>query len=171
MPEFETYKNHELMQVASELMRSEFELHELQGGQYDGFATKAMAQKIIFTCMPHVMDYLEGRVIVEASQAQVVIPPEPAPKTVLDTPQEATLKPVEGLYVEAKFKNVEFQPVIRREALPELGGSFIVEDYDLFAVMQPQYFDPEPGDLVFGDAVMVPFGEVTRFDPSERRAA
>lgn len=170
MAGIETYQNHEMMHVASEMMRQEFALYELEGGEYDDVATKLMAKHVIHTFLPHVMDYLNERVIVEAPKAHL-IETVPATKGVLPTPETTNVRPFEGLHVEAKFRQVEFQPVIRREHVESFNGSLLIQDYDLFAVVQPQYFDAEPDQIVFGDAVMVPFGEVTRFEPSERHAA
>ena len=157
MPRLETYRNHEMMNITSELMRTEFALHELEGGEYDDDTTKQMAQRVIFSCMPHIADFLQQRVIVEAPKAHLLDNDDP--------------RPIEGLHVEAKFKNIEFQPVLKKERLEGFMGSLLLQDYDLFAVVRPQYHDPEPDEIVFGDEVMVPFGEVTLFEPSERRAA
>jgi hypothetical protein len=170
MSGLETYKNHELLNVASELMRQEFAIYELDGGEYDDAVAKLMAKKIINACMPQIMDYLNERVVVEASKAHL-IETKPAEPSVLDTPDATDVRPFDGLHVEAKFKHVEFQPVILNEHIEGFNGSLIIQDYDLFAVVQPQYFDAEPDEIVFGDAVMVPFGDVTRFDLSERQAA
>ncbi len=170
----ELFKNHEAMQVTSDLMRQDFSLYELEGGRYDSLATKLMAEKVIFSCMPHIMDYLHSRVIVEATHAHLLEAENESSSSLelVDKPDKPTsVQVIDGLHVEAKFKNIEFQPIIRNETLEGYDGTLIIEDYDLFAVMQPHYFDPDPGAMVFSDAVMVPFSEVTLFEPSARRAA
>ena len=86
-----------------------------------------------------------------------------------DIPKANHVGVVEGLHVEAKFKHIEFQPI--HEMLPsDTGSSLIFEDYDLLAVVRPQYFDPEPGVIVLSDEVLIPFGEISHFEPSERSA-
>ena len=165
MPHLELYENHEVMNIASEMMRQEYALHELEGGEYDDEMTKKIAQKVILTFMPHIMDFMHERVIVEAPQAHILN--TTLAKVAGETLTETDVRPVEGLHVEAKFKHVEFQPTIRREHLEGYCGSLLVEEYDLFAVVRPQYVDPEPDAIVFGDEVMVPFREVSLFRPSE----
>ena len=154
MPHLELYENHEVMNIASEMMRQEYALHELEGGEYDDEMTKKIAQKVILTFMPHIMDFMHERVIVEAPQAHILN--TTLAKVAGETLTETDVRPVEGLHVEAKFKHVEFQPTIRREHLEGYSGSLLVEEYDLFAVVRPQYVDPEPDAIVFGDEVMSP---------------
>ena len=79
MPRLETYRNHEMMNITSELMRTEFALHELEGGEYDDDTTKQMAQRVIFSCMPHIADFLQQRVIVEAPKAHLLDNDDPRP--------------------------------------------------------------------------------------------
>ncbi len=178
MPSLQLFKNHEVMNIASEMMRQEYALHELEGGEYDDPVTKKMARRIILSCMPHIMDFLHARVTVEASQAHLLVTSRvEAPSGVTSEPKgdehlteavvDTDIRPIDGLHVQAKFKNVEFQPTIRHEQLEGYSGSLLVEEYDLFAVVRPQYIDPEPGEIVFGDEVMVPFREVNLFEASE----
>ena len=165
MPHLELYENHEVMNIASEMMRQEYALHELEGGEYDDETTKMMARRVLLSCVPHIMEFMHERVTVEAPQAHVLT--TKLTKVAGETLDETDVRPIEGLHVEAKFKNVEFQPTIRREHLEGYTGSLLVEEYDLFAVVRPQYIDPEPDAIVFGDEVMVPFREVSLFRPSE----
>jgi len=162
MPNLELYENHEVMNIASEMMRAEYARHELEGGEYDDETTKKMARRVLLTCVPHIMEFMHSRVIVEAPAAHVLNTNINEFDDGITT--EIDVRPIEGLHVQAKFKNVEFQPIVRQE---EYNGPLFVEQYDLFAVVRPQYVDPEPDAIVFGDEVMVPFREVSLFRPSE----
>ncbi len=162
MPSLELYKNHEVMNIASDMMKQSYEAHELKGGVYDDERTKKIAESIIETCMPHILDFLHEHVMVEASRAYA--------QDIKDTEEPEPVAVIEGLHVEAKFKHIEFQP-INETVYSDRTSGFIVEDYDLFAVMRPQYFDPDPGVIVLNDQVLIPFEHISRFEPSERSVA
>ncbi len=162
MPNLELYENHEVMNLASEMMRQEYAQHELEGGQYDDETTKKIARRVLLTCVPHIMKFMHSRVIVEAPVAHVLNTSINEFDDGITT--DIDVRPIEGLHVQAKFKNVEFQPIMRQDSYD---GPLFVEQYDLFAVVRPQYVDPEPDEIVFGDEVMVPFGEVALFQAEE----
>jgi hypothetical protein len=150
------------MNIASEMMRQEYAQHELEGGEYDDETTKKMARRVLLTCVPHIIEFMHTRVVVEAPSAHIL-------NTNIDEfvdgiTADIDVRPIEGLHVQAKFKNVEFQPIVRQE---DYNGPLFIEQYDLFAVVRPQYIDPEPDAIVFGDEVMVPFSEIALFQPSE----
>lgn len=159
MTSLELFKNHEMMNFASDMMRKSYEAHELTGGEYDDATTKKMAESVILSCMPHILDFLYAHVTVEASRAYTQ-----------DIKASDAAEPVgiiEGLHVEAKFKHIEFQPV-NEAVYTDRSSGFIVEEYDLLAVMRPQYFDPDPGVIVLNDEILVPFENISQFEPSER---
>lgn len=159
MTSLELYKNHEMMNFASNMMKQSYEAHELAGGEYDDVATKKMAETVILTCMPHILNFLYAHVTVEASRAYT--------QDIKDSSEPEPVGIIEGLHVEAKFKHIEFQP-INEAVYTDRSSGFIVEDYDLFAVMRPQYFDPDPGVIVLNDEILVPFENISQFEPSER---
>lgn len=142
--------NPERIQTISEIFRKDIERHEENGGTYYDERAGQIAKEAIETFMPGFASLRQQRLIVEAARGITL--------------QGDQVARHEGLHVEAKLARVSIQQ-LTSTIEDEDFGSVALTNYDLFAVLEPRYKDPDPVEIVFGDALLVPFAEIERFEP------
>lgn len=141
--------NSEKIQTISEVFREDIARHEANGGTYYDEKAGQIAKQAIDTFMPGFAELRQGRLIVDAARGITL--------------QGEQITRHDGLHVEAKLARVSIQQLtstIEEEGL----GAVSLTNYDLFAVLEPRYKDPDPVDIVFGDELLIPFADIERFD-------
>lgn len=146
--------NRERLQTISEVVRIQIAEHIEQGGAYYDERAGQIAARAIKEFMPELFAMSQQRLVVEADGG------------ITFQNKEASFLG-NGLRVEARLEKVGLQALIGIHSDAELHLSVELSDYDLFAVLRPLYVNPEPVEIVFSDAVMVPFEEIQLFEPVE----
>jgi hypothetical protein len=141
--------NSERIQTISEVFRENIERHEENGGTYYDERAGLIAKEAIETFMPGLVNLQGQRLVVEAIQGIAL--------------HDERAVPHEGLHVEAKLTRVSIQQLT--STIKDKGfGTVALTSYDLFAVLEPRFKDPDPVEIVFGDALLVPFAGIEHFD-------
>ena len=143
-------KNHEKLQVISEIVADGFERLERDGVPYYDDLVFELAQQAIQTCMPELLR-LSGEMMTIGGMQGVSI-------------GEDSLT-LDGLRVSSIFKRVSIQQLLESATMEDV--TLQTSTLDLCVVMTPAYIDPDPQDIVFGKELYVPFSSVTEFEMSE----
>ena len=144
-------KNHEKLQVISEVIADGFERLEREGVPYYDDRVFDLAQQAIQTFMPELVR-LSGEVMTIEAQQGVSI-------------GDGDSMSFDGVRVRSIFKRVIIQQLLESAILEDV--SLQTSTLDLCVVMTPAYIDPDPQDIVFGRELYVPFSSVTEFESSE----
>jgi hypothetical protein len=144
--------NSERIQTISEVFREDLERHAENGGTYYDERAEQLAKEAIETFMPGFATLRQGRLVVEAARGITL--------------QGEQVTRHDGLHVEAKLARVSIQQ-LTSTIEDEDFGAVSLTNYDLFAVLEPRYKDPDPVGIVFGDVLLVPFADIERFDPAK----
>lgn len=153
----------ERMNTIAEIVKLEVDTHITEGGMYYDDQAKLIARKAMVSCMPDMPNFLQRSIVVDSEDSLLF--EDLGGKPLKGT----TVKKIEGVHVLARLSKIELQAF--RLTTPELGGEIDLYDYGMFAVMEPVFVDPNPGEIAFGDELYIPFGGVMSFEPSEREAA
>jgi hypothetical protein len=145
-------KNHEKLQVISEIVADGFDRLERDGVPYYDDQVFNLARQAIETCMPELLRMSGEVMTIEAMQGI----------SLLDSDNST---PFDGLHVRSVFKRVSIQQLLESATLDDV--SLQTSTLDLCVVMTPAYVDPDPQDIVFGKELYVPFSFVTEFEMSE----
>lgn len=146
-------KNHEKLQVISEIVSDGLDKLEDEGGKYYDDRAYAVAQQAVHDVMPELVRLSGERVAVEAYRGIGVG----------DT-ENRTFNG--GLFANGVLKSILIQQMVHQETLDDdmaVDTSF----YDLCAVIVPRYAEADPQDIVFSSMLYVPFGTITKFEAAQ----
>ena len=143
-------QNHEKIQTISEIFKEDMDRHEMNGGAYHDEKAGELAARAIQSLMPELADMRQTRIAIEANTGMVI--------------EGSRSKAYNGVYVQATLERVAIQSMVTKFPADASGFSDQLNQYDLFAVFKPRYTDPNPQDLVFGQEILVPFSDITRFE-------
>lgn len=98
--------------------------------------------------MPELGSLQKSQLVVDASRAIVL--------------GDDLAESYEGVHVQATLTRISLQELV--STVPKTEPPLTYTSFDLCAVFEPRYIDPDPQELVFGQEVFIPFRDVTRFD-------
>lgn len=136
------------MKRISEVVRDEMSSHIHNGGAYHDDQAGNIAARAIRLHMPELADLQGERVAVEADGALSLGFGDPQHF------REAIVK--------ARFERVSIQQYEASHYIDDLEITFV--EHDLFAVLVPEYVDPDPVAIEFGNELIVPFNYVVEFE-------
>lgn len=142
-------KNQEKLHVIADLFHEALESRELA---YNDPRVDSIAQQAITTCMPELPRLVGERVRVEGSSA------------LIGSYDSAQQRLVDGLHVEGQFQGIRIEEPHETTTIDAL--EFATDYVDLYAYFTQRFYDPEPADIVFDQAVRVPLSDVTSFEAS-----
>lgn len=143
--------NHEKLHLISDGVGEALANHVDTGGHYYDGISAHIAARAIHGIMPELMQLRKSRIVIEAGAG-----------VALDIAGRS--ETLEGLRVEAQFERVSIQGLLATMGSGESALSMM--SYDLCAILKPEYVDPEPLEIVFGEEIYVPFGSINLFNTS-----
>ncbi len=132
----------------SDIVSDEIERHIAQGGQYYDETASVIAARAIRDYMPQLATFQGNQVTVESQMALLA--------------EGASYQRLSGARTKAVLSRVCIQQVI--ESTGEGDSEVVLSRHDLFMTLTPQFVDPDPDIIVFGNELYVPFCEVRRLD-------
>lgn len=145
-------KNHEKLQVISEIIADGYGKLEQDGVPYYDDRVFGLAQQAIRDCMPELVRMSGEVMTIEASRGVSL--------------EDTDSRSFNGLHVSGTFERASIQQLIEAAMFEE--ASLDMSTLDLCAVITPRYVDPDPQDIIFGKELYVPFSSITAFEPAEK---